>query len=98
MKRQRRTIKCGLLSCLLLLVLVSVSWSGKTMDHSLYGELLKKYAKEDVVDYQGLKAEDGKLDQYLTLLDETNPDQMFRDEKLALYINAYNAYTLKLIL
>lgn len=98
MKRQRRTMKYALLSCLLLLGFVSISWSGKTVDHSLYGELLKKYVKDDVVDYQGLKAEEAKLDQYLNLLDGTKPDQLPRDEQLALYINAYNAYTLKLIL
>ena len=83
-------MKYALLSCLLLLGFVSISWSGKTVDHSLYGELLKKYVKDDVVDYQGLKAEEAKLDQYLNLLDGTKPDQLPRDEQLALYINAYN--------
>jgi hypothetical protein len=98
MKRQRPTMKYGLLSCSLLLGFISISWSGKTVDHSLYGELLKKYVKDSVVDYRGLKTEEGNLDQYLNLLDETNPDQLSRDEQLALYINAYNAYTLKLIM
>jgi len=98
MKPQRRTIKYGVLSCLFLLGFASMSWAGKTVDHSLYGELLGKYVKDGVVDYRGLKNEEGKLDQYLDLLDQTNPDELSRNEQLALYINAYNAYTLKLIL
>jgi hypothetical protein len=98
MKRERRRMKCVLISCFLLLGLVSPSWSGKTGDHSLYGELLGKYVKDGVVDYQGFKKEEGKLDQYLNLLDQTNPDELPRNEQLAFYINAYNAYTIKLIL
>jgi len=98
MKRERRRMKCVLISCFLLLGLVSPSWSGKTVDHSLYGELLGKYVKDGVVDYQGFKKEEGKLDQYLNLLDQRNPDELPRNEQLAFYINAYNAYTIKLIL
>ena len=61
MKRQRPTMKYGRLSCLLLLGLITIGWSGKTVDHSLYGELLKKYMKDSVVDYRGLKTEDRGL-------------------------------------
>ncbi len=98
MKRKYRRMQFALLSCFLLVGLVTYSWSEKAVDNSLYGELLGKYVKEGVVDYRGLKSEEGKLDQYLDLLNQTNPDELARNEQLALYINAYNAYTLKLIL
>lgn len=76
-----------------------LSWAEDTaVDHSLYAELLQKYVQDGVVDYQGLKTEEQKLDQYLGILNKTNPENLSRDEQLAFYINAYNAYTLKLIL
>ncbi len=77
---------------------VSSAWAENAVDHSLYAELLKKYVKDGVVDYKGFKSEEQKLDQYLKLLDETNPTELSRNEQFAFYINAYNAYTLKLIL
>jgi len=86
------------IGCFLLMALVTAGWSGDTVDHTLYGNLLQKYVKDGVVDYRGLKTEEGTLDQYLDLLDQTNPDALSRNEQLALYVNAYNAYTLKLIL
>lgn len=88
----------SVLSCFFLVGLGSSSWSGKTVDHSLYGEVLKKYVKDGVVDYEGFRSEEEQLDQYLKTLDETNPDELPREEQLAFYINAYNAYTIKLIL
>jgi hypothetical protein len=43
------------------------------VDHSLYAELLQKHVKDGVVDYQGFKREEGKLDQYLEILENTDP-------------------------
>jgi hypothetical protein len=68
------------------------------VNHSLYGELLEIHVKNGVVDYKGLKDDENKLDQYLKILDQTNPDELPRKEQFSLYINAYNAYTIKLIL
>ena len=96
--QRNRTIIFVSIGCFLLTALVTAGWSRDTVDHTLYGNLLQKYLKDGVVDYQGLKNEERTLDQYLDLLDQTNPDGLSRDEQLALYINAYNAYTLKLIL
>ena len=98
MNQKNRTIRFVSIWCFLLMALVTAGSSRDTVDHTLYGNLLEKYVKDGVVDYRGLKNEEGKLDQYLDLLDQTNPDALSRKEQLALYINAYNAYTLKLIL
>jgi hypothetical protein len=99
MKGQVRRMQWVFLIGFLLLVgYVSVGLPGKTVDHSLYGEVLAKYVKDGVVDYKALKMEEDKVDQYLRMLDGTNPEELPRNEQLALYINAYNAYTIKLIL
>ena len=68
------------------------------VDYSLYAELLEKYVKTGVVDYQGFKNEENKLDQYLKVLEETDTKKLPRNEAFAFYINAYNAWTIKLIL
>jgi hypothetical protein len=73
-------------------------WSKVVVDHSLYGELLSKYVNNGVVDYQGFKNEEAKLDEYLTVLENTNVSELSRDELFAFYVNAYNAWTIKLIL
>lgn len=61
--------------------------------------LLQKYVSETgKVDYKGLKANKEALYAYCQILTE-NPVQedWAREEKLAYWINAYNAFTLKLI-
>lgn len=74
---------------------------GPTFDHSAYDELLREHVSQDGwVDYAGLKTgtEAKKLDGYIAALAGAPFDAMERDEKLALLINAYNAFTLRLIL
>ncbi|MBW2228468.1 MAG: DUF547 domain-containing protein [Deltaproteobacteria bacterium] len=73
-------------------------WSNAKVDHALYAELLEKYVQNGTVDYQGFKNEEAKLDQYLKVLEETDTKTLSRDEQFAFYINAYNAWTIKLIL
>ncbi|MBW1996790.1 MAG: DUF547 domain-containing protein [Deltaproteobacteria bacterium] len=72
---------------------------GNTIDHGLYGQLLKRYVGSNgEVDYGGFKAEEAKLDGYLKILEEVDTRTLDRNEQLAFYINAYNAWTIKLIL
>lgn len=73
-------------------------WSEATVDHSLYGELLNRYVEKGVVNYQGFKKSEAKLDEYLKVLESTNIEELTRDEEFAFYVNAYNAWTIKLIL
>ena len=68
------------------------------VSHGIWADLLAKYIKPDGVDYAGLKKEENRLDQYLKLLENTDPDKLPRNEQYAYYINAYNAWTIKLIL
>jgi len=75
-----------------------VGWSMDEVDHSLFGRLLDKHVKDGVVDYQGFQQEEKNLDQYLKVLQETDTKKLTPNGRLAFYINAYNAWTIKLIL
>lgn len=72
--------------------------SGKTLDNTLYAQLLNAHVRDGVVDYQGFKADEKILDAYLDQMAAVNPDKMSRNDQFAFYINAYNAWTIKLIL
>lgn len=87
-----------LISCFFFLSLPVASRSAKQVDHGLYAELLAKHVKEGVVDYQGFKNEKAKLDQYLKVLENTDTKELSHNEQFAFYVNAYNAWTIKLIL
>ena len=83
---------CGPLSTL------TPNVSGSTVDHSIYATLLEKYVKQGQVDYRGFKTDEAKLDQYLKILEKTDSDKLAPNDQFAFYINAYNAWTIKLIL
>ncbi len=76
----------------------SFASTDSAVDHSLYGELLKKYVIKGKVNYAEIKTEEAKLIQYLEVLEKVDPDSLSRDEQFAFYVNAYNAWTIKLIL
>jgi hypothetical protein len=72
---------------------------GPTFDHSALGALLVRYVDtEGLVDYKALRQEKAALDGYIADIAAAPFASLGRDEKLALLINAYNAFTLKLIL
>jgi len=56
------------------------------------------YVQNGVVDYAGFKKDEKKLDQYLKFFESTEVGKLARNEQMAFYINAYNAWTIKLIL
>jgi hypothetical protein len=72
--------------------------AGSVVDHGIYAELLAEYVRDGWVSYAGFKAEEARLDQYLKVLEQVDPESLPRDEQFAFYINAYNAWTIKLIL
>ncbi|MBT8350937.1 MAG: DUF547 domain-containing protein [Deltaproteobacteria bacterium] len=84
--------------CFLIMGLVTTVPAAQGIDHRLYAGLLKKYVKKGVVNYQGFKKEESVLDQYLKVLQEVDSKVLSRSEQFAFYINAYNAWTIKLIL
>lgn len=67
-----------------------------TFDHKPFDLLLTTFVGRDGwVDYAGLKNERARLDQYLSTLAKAKPQEFPNDaERLAFWINAYNAHTL----
>ncbi len=72
----------------------------KPISHQQFDELLKKHVDADGwVNYDGFLKDREKLNAYLKLLKENAPnDSWTKDEQLAYWINAYNAFTVDLIL
>jgi hypothetical protein len=69
--------------------------------HAIFDSLLKKHVSEQgKVDYKGFMADSEKFDTYLTLLSTNPPDRKTwsDEEQLVYWINAYNAFTIKLIM
>ncbi len=66
-------------------------------DHSAFEKVLDQYVEDGWVDYTGLKRNPRDLLKYLQKLADADLDELKRKERIALYINAYNAFTLKLI-
>ncbi|HCY87086.1 MAG TPA: DUF547 domain-containing protein [Desulfobacteraceae bacterium] len=68
------------------------------VDNSIYKNLLDKHVKNGRVSYDGFKQDEALLDQYLAVLSAADPEHLTRNHRFAFYINAYNAFTIKLIL
>jgi len=69
-------------------------------DHTLLTDLLREYVTNGSVNYRDLCEEGGvgRLETYISQLAATDPATIIDDdERLAFWINAYNAYTLKII-
>ena len=65
--------------------------------HNLFTEILKEYVSDGKVNYRDLRS-DNRLEEYISKLAATDPEKIQNDKaKLAFWINAYNAFTLKVI-
>ncbi|WP_027856878.1 DUF547 domain-containing protein [Marinobacterium jannaschii] len=89
------------------LLLISQNVSADTFDHSRLDRLLQQHVvmqgqgEASAVDYAALAAKPGDLESYLQALsavDKSEFEQWAESEQLAFLINAYNAFTLQLIL
>lgn len=68
--------------------------------HSVFGTVLKAYVKDARVNYSPLKSNPQDLDRYLAqvaAVSEPEFKQWNEKQQIAFLINAYNAYTLRLI-
>lgn len=77
-----------------------MSDEGKTIDHKQWNDLLQKHVSDKgLVDYKGFKNDGVTLQTYLDYLAENLPQKTWsKNAVLAYWINAYNAFTIKLIL
>lgn len=72
----------------------------RPITHELWDSLLREHVNEKGwVDYKGFIADSSRFNKYLDLLSRNHPNDKnwSRDERLAYWINAYNAFTVKLI-
>ncbi len=72
----------------------------ETLYDSLWNDLLKNHVSENgQVNYKGFQNDKEKFDVYLKTLSDHQPKENWSDnEKLAYWINAYNAFTISLII
>lgn len=75
-------------------------WNREVFDHAPFDALLKRHIDKDgLVDYAGFKRDGEALEEYLHRLQATDPEKLASgDERFAFWINAYNAFTLKVVL
>ncbi len=74
--------------------------SRSLVNHDIWTELLQKYVTDGgQVNYKGFIEEQAKMDQYLNSISDTPPGSNWSEtDKIAYWINAYNAFTVKLIM
>ena len=72
----------------------------QAFDHSSFDQLLKQHVSLDgKVDYKGFQKNRKSFDQYLNQIQNVKSTADWSEkERLAFYINAYNAFTIQLIL
>ena len=90
-----------ILVCLISLAACSIAWTQLTApSHEVFGQLLKRNVTADGrVNYVGFIKDSVALNGYLNLLSSHPPDEKTwtRQEQMAYWINAYNAFTIRLI-
>ena len=75
--------------------------NSQPISHAVFDSLLRQHVNEaGLVDYEGFIQDSVQFKQYLQLLSKHHPnDQNWtREERIAYWINAYNAFTIKLIM
>lgn len=71
------------------------------LEHSLFSEDLKQYVENDLIHYKKWKLQPERLEKYLKSLSDITQDEfekLSKQDKEALWINAYNAFTVKVVL
>ncbi len=79
---------------------LKASCDSSPVNHELFDELLSKHVSANgVVNYKGFIADSVLFNQYVHLLENNHPTRKWADnERLAFWINAYNAFTIRLII
>lgn len=97
----------GRLSKLLILPAVAIALScwlpvlALDTSHKLFNQELAKYCKNGLVDYAAWQKKRAPLDEYideLTKVPAADYDKLPKEDQKALWLNVYNAYTIKLVL
>ncbi|OLN27682.1 hypothetical protein DVDV_2018 [Desulfovibrio sp. DV] len=86
------------LSILLLLAVFSGEACGQPSYQDAYGALLAAHVRNGVVDYSGLKEQEKQVQVALDSMAAIDPVGLHEADRKAYYINAYNIWTIQLIL
>ncbi len=95
-----RTIKLCLSIFFLVLICSNAQSQSNPPSHEIFDRLLKKHVSPyGKVNYKGFANDSAQLVSYLTLLTKNPPNEKSwsRNEQMAYWINAYNAFTIQLI-
>ena len=80
-------------------IVLVVGSSYANVDYTLWDRVLKTYVdNKGLVDYRGLKNNDVDLKQFIEIIENTNVDELDKEEQKSFWINVYNALTMNLIL
>jgi hypothetical protein len=75
-------------------VLCATSPASETFDHSAWDRILGETVKNGVVDYGKIRERYPELQNYLQTLESAEVDSLSREDRIAFYLNAYNAHTI----
>jgi hypothetical protein len=102
MRFVRRIIFIAACSVTLVCAVHGLSFSEEArFDHGLYEKVLRGFVANGFVNYRALKENPEDLEAYIGTIGEFAPEALAslpRDERMAFYINAYNAFTLKAVI
>lgn len=92
------SLRCAALFTLILVapIVTPLRAQQRTVDHSAFDALLHAHVKGGMVDYDAF-AKAPEFKSYLAKLAATDPATLPKPEQLALWYNAYNAFTIQLI-
>ena len=81
-------------------VKLSEDCNSQAPEHQIFNELLNKHVSSlGEVDYKGFIQDSLMFNKYVVLLENNHPTQKWTDnERLAYWINAYNAFTVQFIM
>ncbi len=74
--------------------------SSQPVSHEIWNELVGKYVTEEgKVDYKGFVKDSVRFNEYLAILSSSHPNDSNwnRQERLAYWLNAYNAFTVQIV-
>jgi hypothetical protein len=91
-----RSILLAACAALTLMASTSALAQQVVVDHRAYDALLRQHVVDGLVDYDAFAA-DTTFARYLASLDRVDPSLLEQDERLAFWINVYNAFTIRLI-
>ena len=94
-------VAAAVIICINAPVLPTGTASAGELDHSRWDDVLQKYTENGLVEYATLEKDTSELDAYLAMLtkaSDSDYESWSREERMAFWINAYNAVTIHGIL